>query len=151
MDPRAMLTAIGLIHQVSRELTTTLERQLAPHDITAQQAALLINAARGQTSPKQLAPLLGTDTAGMTRLLDRLEAKGLAGRRADPGDRRALVIEVTEQGRALVPVVAPVFGRTARLLLGGFSATETEQLTALLDRILSNLHPGGSGAQPSPV
>jgi len=47
MDHRAALTATGLIHQVARELTTALERRLAPHDITTQQAALLINAARG--------------------------------------------------------------------------------------------------------
>ena len=77
VDQYAALTATRLIHQVSRELTNALERRLAPHGLTAQQAALLINAARGETSPKRLAPLLGTDTAGMTRLLDRLEAKGL--------------------------------------------------------------------------
>ena len=136
-----MLTATGLIHQVSRELTTILERQFAAYEITAQQAGLLINAARGQTSPKQLASLLGTDTAGMTRLLDRLEAKGLARRRANPDDRRALVIEVTEKGRALVPRVVPVFGRAARNLLTGFSPAEIGQATGLLQRMLANLQP----------
>jgi DNA-binding MarR family transcriptional regulator len=141
MDLHPALAATGLIHRVSRELTTTLERQLAPHEITAQQAALLINAARGQTSPKQLTLLLGTDTAGMTRLLDRLEAKGLARRRANPEDRRALVIEVTKEGQALVPHVAPVFGRTAQHLLAGFSPAEISQLTGLLQRMLANLPP----------
>src|SRR5713101_4698162 len=106
MDHYAALTATGLIHQVSRELTTALERRLAPHDITTQQAALLINAARGETSPKRLTSLLGTDTAGMTRLLDRLEAKGLVKRHSNPGDRRAIIIEVTQKGRALGPAVA---------------------------------------------
>ena len=141
MDLHAGLAATGLIHRVSRELTTTLERQLAPHEITAQQAALLINAARGQTSPRQLASLLGTDTAGMTRLLDRLEAKGLARRRTNPDDRRAVVIEVTDQGRALVPQVAPIFGRAARQLLAGFGPAEIDQLTGSLSRMLGNLRP----------
>lgn len=136
-----MLTATGLIHQVSRELTTILERQFAAYEITAQQAGLLINAARGQTSPKQLASLLGTDTAGMTRLLDRLEAKGLARRRTNPDDRRAVVIEVTDQGRALVPQVAPIFGRAARQLLAGFGPAEIDQLTGFLSRMLGNLRP----------
>jgi DNA-binding MarR family transcriptional regulator len=77
----------------------------------------------------------------MTRLLDRLEAKGLARRRANPDDRRALVIEVTEEGRALVPRVVPVFGRAARNLLTGFSAVEIGQATGLLQRMLANLQP----------
>jgi DNA-binding MarR family transcriptional regulator len=139
MDHHAALSATGLIHQVSRELATVLERRLAPHHITTQQAALLINAARGETSPKRLTSLLGTDTAGMTRLLDRLEAKGLAERHSDPGDRRAIIIEVTQKGRALVPAVAPAFGRTAQDLLTGFSAAEVHQLAELLQRMLTNL------------
>jgi DNA-binding MarR family transcriptional regulator len=141
MDHHAALTATGLIHQVSRELTTALERRLAPHDITTQQAALLINAARGETSPKRLTALLGTDTAGMTRLLDRLEAKGLVKRHSNPGDRRAIIIEVTQKGRALAPAVAPAFGRTAQQLLTGLSAAEVHQLTALLQRMLTNMDP----------
>jgi len=141
MDHYAALTATGLIHQVSRELTTALERRLAPHDITTQQAALLINAARGETSPKRLTSLLGTDTAGMTRLLDRLEDKGLVKRHSNPGDRRAIIIEVTQKGRALVPAVAPAFGRSAQQLLTGLSAAEVGQLTGLLQRMLTNLDP----------
>jgi DNA-binding MarR family transcriptional regulator len=47
----------------------------------------------------------------MTRLLDRLEGKGLIRRRNHPGDRRSIVIALTGQGRALVPHLAPIFGR----------------------------------------
>ena len=146
MDQYAALTATRLIHQVSRELTNALERRLAPHGLTAQQAALLINAARGETSPKRLAPLLGTDTAGMTRLLDRLEAKGLVRRRSDSGDRRAIIIDVTPEGRALVPAVAPAFGGVAQHLLTGFSAEDVRQLTALLHRMLASLDSVGRTA-----
>lgn len=139
MDQRTLLTATGLIHQVSRQLTNALERRLAPHGVTAQQAALLINAARGETSPKRLTSLLGTDTAGMTRLLDRLEVKRLIKRHSNPGDRRAVLVEVTPDGGALVPVVAPAFGGAAHRLLTGFSDEEVQQLIALLQRMLTNL------------
>ena len=152
MDHYAALTATGLVHQVSRELTTALERRLAPHDITTQQAALLINAARGETSPKRLTSLLGTDTAGMTRLLDRLEAKGLVRRRSDSGDRRAIIIDVTPEGRALVPAVAPAFGGVAQHLLTGFSPEDVRQLTALLRRMLASLdsvRPTAAGLLPA--
>ncbi len=139
VDQHAALTATRLIHQVSRELTNALERRLAPYGLTAQQAALLINAARGETSPKRLTSLLGTDTAGMTRLLDRLEANGLVRRRSDSGDRRAIIIDVTPEGRALVPAVTPAFGGVAQHLLIGFSDEDVRQLTALLHRMLANL------------
>jgi DNA-binding MarR family transcriptional regulator len=68
----------ALLHRTAKELNTALERSLAPMDVTAQQAALLLRL-RSEASPNRLAAALGTDTAGMTRLLDRLEDKGLDG------------------------------------------------------------------------
>lgn len=131
----------SLIHQVGRELSTAVERRLAEFDVTAQQAALLLHAAEAGTSPNRLAARLGTDTAGMTRLLDRLEGKGLLRREKHPGDRRSVVIVLTKQGRALVPRLAPAFGGISRQLLDGFSEPEIRRLTAMLRRMLENLRP----------
>jgi DNA-binding MarR family transcriptional regulator len=139
----------SLLHQVVRELSTTAERRFAEFDVTAQQAALLIHAAQPDTTPNQLARRLGTDTAGMTRLLDRLETKGLLRRQRRPEDRRSIVIELTGPGRALVPRLAPTFGQVSRQLLAGFTATELRQLTAMLDRMLDNLgRPAAPGSAP---
>src|ERR1700704_1449591 len=77
----------SLLHRVGRELSMALERQLAPFEVTPQQAALLLQSAPRETSPSQLLEILGTDTAGMTRLLDRLERKGLIMRRKHAEDR----------------------------------------------------------------
>ncbi|GAA1302656.1 MarR family transcriptional regulator [Planotetraspora silvatica] len=138
--PIALVLGGGsLLNQVGRELRTAVESQLAPFDVTSQQAALLLHAARQEASPNQLAPQLGTDTAGMTRLLDRLEDKGLVRRRRHPGDRRSIVIEVTDEGRAIIPRVAPVFGRVTGRLLAGFSEAEVRELTGMLQRMLENL------------
>ncbi|HEY6424913.1 MAG TPA: MarR family transcriptional regulator [Pseudonocardiaceae bacterium] len=117
-----------------------MERQLAAFDVTAQQAALLLHAGRQDSSPSRLMALLGTDTAGMTRLLDRLEGKGLLQRRQHPDDRRSVVIELTDQGRAVVPHLPPVFGRVTSQLFGGFSAEEISQLTVMLQRMHDNLN-----------
>jgi DNA-binding MarR family transcriptional regulator len=75
----------------------------------------------------------------MTRLLDRLESKGLIRRRRNPDDRRSIVFELTDDGRTLVPRIGPVFGRVIRRLLDGFSEPEIRQLTALLQRMTDNL------------
>jgi DNA-binding MarR family transcriptional regulator len=129
----------SLVNQVARELGTALDRQFAGLGVTTQQAALLLHAGQEERTPSQLMALLGTDTAGMTKLLDRLVHKGLLRRRPHPGDRRAVVVELTEPGRALLPRIPPVFGRVTGQLLAGFTATEVGQLTAMLQRMLDNL------------
>ncbi len=132
---------------MARELGMALEHELAPFDLTPQQAAVLLRSADQSTSPSQLLAQVGTDTAGMTRLLDRLEAKGLLRRVRHPVDRRSILIELTEDARALLPRVAPVFRRVNRQLLAGFSEQETQQLAALLGRALDNLRGAGSQAR----
>jgi DNA-binding MarR family transcriptional regulator len=129
----------SLLNLLARELRTAVENRLAPYDLTSQQAALLLMAGRATTSPAQVAAEIGTDTAGMTRLLDRLERKGLVRRVRNPEDRRSVVIEVTEAGRAIVPHLPPIFGGVSRQLFQGFTADELEQLIALLTRVRANL------------
>jgi DNA-binding MarR family transcriptional regulator len=75
----------------------------------------------------------------MTKLLDRLETKELVTRRPNPGDRRSVVIEPTERGLALVPVLSPVFGEVAKQLFDGFSDDEIANLTSYLRRMGENL------------
>jgi DNA-binding MarR family transcriptional regulator len=137
----------SLVQRVGRRLHVAVTAQLAPFDITAQQAAVLLHATRGQTSPNQLAPLIGTDTAGMTRLLDRLEDKGFIRRGRHLEDRRSIVIEVTEEGRAVAPLLAPVFGRVNTQMLDGFSEKEIRQLTRMLQRMLDNLDATGTNTE----
>jgi DNA-binding MarR family transcriptional regulator len=129
----------SLLHQVVRAITTELDRRFASLGVTTQQAALLLNACSGEASPSQLMDAVGTDTAGMTKLLDRLEAKGLVKRRPNPGDRRSVLVEPTDQGQALVPQLTPVFGEVARQAFEGFSDDEAAKLTFLLKRIAANL------------
>jgi DNA-binding MarR family transcriptional regulator len=121
----------ALVFQLSRHLGTTMERQVAPFNVTGQQAALLLRScATRDASPTQLASRLGTDNAGITRLLDRLEAKGLVERRSSPTDRRAIVVEPTAAGRALVPHLLPVVRGVTAQLLAGFSPEELPVLQA---------------------
>jgi DNA-binding MarR family transcriptional regulator len=128
----------SLLQRTAKELSTALERALAPFDVTAQQAALLLRL-RTETVPSRLAVALGTDTAGMTRLLDRLEDKALVRRTRHPSDRRSVQIELTETGTALVPRLAPAFGTIMRRLFDGFAEEELQQLTGMLGRMLDNL------------
>ena len=142
-----MLGGSQVLHLAARELSATLDRQFAPLGLTAQQAGLLVRSAPGPLSPNELAPLLGTDTAGMTRLLDRLEAKGLVLRARHPQDRRSIVITLTGAGLSLVPRLPPVFGRVSASLFAGFTDDEVHQVTGMLQRMLDNLRAAGTGDQ----
>lgn len=139
MTPAHVLGAGSLLHRAAHDLATALDRQFAPLGVTAQQAALLLHASRQKNSPSQLMSLLGTDTAGMTKLADRLEAKHLIERHPNPHDRRSVLITLTPDGQALVPQVAPVFGRVTRELFNGFSSDEIGALTTMLERMRGNL------------
>jgi DNA-binding MarR family transcriptional regulator len=136
--PQDRVTA--LLFQVLRELRAELEQRFAAFDVTMGQAFVLIRAwQQPDASPHQLASAAGTDNAAMTRLLDRLEAKGLVARRDHPADRRAILIQLTDAGRALAPKLAPIFGTVEKNLVAGWSEDEVVQVKAALRRLLENL------------
>lgn len=78
------------------------------------------------------------DTGAMTRLLDRLEAKGLCRRVRSLADRRVVNIELTDEGRAAAEQVPHVLSRVQNEHLSGFNPQEWEQLKGYLRRILDN-------------
>ncbi|MFE9369895.1 MarR family winged helix-turn-helix transcriptional regulator [Streptomyces sp. NPDC006711] len=56
----------------------------------------------GPRSAADLAPDVGLDRSGVTRRASRLEAAGLVRREPDPGDRRATLLALTEEGERVV-------------------------------------------------
>jgi len=137
----------SLLHQLVRDMTTELDRRFSALGLTSQQAALLLTASGGTSSSGQIAEAVGTDTAGMTKLLDRLERKGLAQRRPNPADRRSVLVEPTERGLAVVPKLMPVFGEMVSQLFEGFSDTEVAEFESLLGRMRENLRAEPQGTR----
>jgi DNA-binding MarR family transcriptional regulator len=120
-------------------LRIALDRDLARFGLRAQQAAVLLRCCRRPgANPSRLAAAVGTDTAGVTGLIDQLEKKGLVIRRPDPADRRAIIVEPTKAGRGLAPRLREVFQALNETLLEGFSPQETARLEAMLQRLLAN-------------
>ena len=90
------------------------------------------------TTVAELARECQLDTGAMTRLLDRLEAKGLCRRVRSVADRRVVNIELTEEGDLSASQVPHVLSRVQNETLAGFSHSEWEQLKGYLRRILDN-------------
>jgi DNA-binding MarR family transcriptional regulator len=78
------------------------------------------------------------DTGAMTRLLDRLEAKGLCKRVRSVADRRVVNIELTEEGRNAAKQVPYVLARVQNEHLAGFTTEEWLQLKDYMRRLLDN-------------
>ena len=128
-----------LVFHLGRELRTALDRRFESHGITSQQAALLLlSRLLKEPSPIKMAARLGTDAAGMTRLLDRLERKQLIVRRVSPDDRRLVLVELGPRSRHVLPRLIPEFKWAENGLLDGFKKTEVDQLNKMLRRLLQN-------------
>ena len=128
-----------LVFHLGRELRTALDRRFESHGITSQQAALLLlSRLLKEPSPIKMAARLGTDAAGMTRLLDRLERKQLIVRRVSPDDRRLVVVELGPRSRHVLPRLIPEFKWAENGLLDGFKKSEVDQLNKMLRRMLHN-------------
>src|SRR5690348_11365211 len=81
----------------SRRLHASLHPELGTRLTPSKLRALDLLAGHGGLRIGELADLLGVDDTTATRLVDRLEELGLAHRGAVDGDRRAIVVELTEE------------------------------------------------------
>src|SRR4051794_41070403 len=97
--------AIGpLIGRVRTVMLSRLDAELQPFGITGMQLAILKNVAEGTADrAADLSRLLHYDTGSMTRLVDRLEEKGLIRRERSKDDRRIVSLRITRAGSAALP------------------------------------------------
>ena len=130
---------IRLVNRVRVELIDALDRELAPFDITAAQLIVLASVAtREADSPAGLCKNISYDPGAMTRMIDRLEQKGLVRRNPNPDDRRATNLEITTAGRALYPQLLAAKETVQAQFLRGFSEQEVGALEQFLNRMLDN-------------
>jgi MarR family transcriptional regulator, lower aerobic nicotinate degradation pathway regulator len=99
-------------------------------------AVLIVLVDRGPTVQRDLATATGSDKAGIMRVVDDLERRGLVVRKAVPGDRRARAVEITPQGIELFDAAHVAAEPLAERLVAELGPGETEQLTDLLTRIV---------------
>lgn len=89
-------------------------------------------------SAVELARRAGLEPSTMTGLLDRMERDQLLARRADPEDRRAQRIYLTETGRSVRKPTLAAVNRTLARVLEGVSAADLTRIKGTLRRILAN-------------
>lgn len=128
-----------LITRARSSLLSSFDTELEPFGVTGAQFEVLKNLARSSNeTAASLCRALHYDTGSMTRMLDRLQEKGLLMRERDTSDRRLVFLRLTPAGESLIPKIRPALRRALRRHLAGFSAEEIESLKRYLGRLIEN-------------
>src|SRR6266446_1330006 len=130
----AIVALLRTADLVRRQITTLVE----PHGITPQQYNVLriLRGAGADGLPTlEVAERMIEQTPGVTRLLDRMEAKELVRRQRCPKDRRQHLCWITPRGLAVLQKIDAVSQRAADEILKGLRTKDRETFIRLLDAI----------------
>jgi DNA-binding MarR family transcriptional regulator len=137
--PEEGLSVGYLMARARASLLAGLDAELAPFGLNAMQYAVLKHLADGNArTSADLCRHMYYDTGSMTRVLDRLEEKGLVRRERCRDDRRVVFLRVAAAGRAQLPRLRAAGSRVLEDHLAGFSAAEVENLRSYLGRMIEN-------------
>ena len=132
--------AIGAhIGRARRTIVEAINAELAPLEIShAQWVVVMLLGDGAASTAAELCKILIYDPGAMTRLLDRLERKGVLQRVRAKNDRRTVRLKLTAGGKRLYPRILEALVEAFNGLLHGFSKSDVCQLEDLLKRIPAN-------------
>jgi DNA-binding MarR family transcriptional regulator len=128
---------VGLLRTTDR-VRRTLAGVVEPRGVTLQQYNVLriLRGARPRGLPTlEIAARMVEHAPGITRLLDRLQAKALVRRQRRSQDRRQVMCRITAAGLRLLAGLDAGLQRADQSTLGMLSRRDLRRLIALLDRI----------------
>jgi DNA-binding MarR family transcriptional regulator len=143
-DATVAQLADALMH-VAKRIRGCWMQQLAPLGLTPGQGRALGVIARSGDGLRMadLAGKLDIVPRSATSVVDGLEEQGLVLRRPDPGDRRSMIVTLTEAGRRLVSRIDDARRGAAEEMFGPLEPAERERLLAALLRLdASGKRPG---------
>lgn len=129
-----------LIARVKSTMSNLInQRTVAELGVTGQQASVLFMVASGKcVLAAELAREYGIDASAVTRLVDRLEKRGLLKRVRSSEDRRAVRLALTSEGQAIAVRMPAIFTSITGTLMSGLSPEEVGFLKSMLRRVLAN-------------
>ena len=139
-DDYPIADSIGyLVKRLRLAQERLVDDEMAEHDLTGVQwgPLLLLHYGIGSTAA-DIARWACIDTGAVTRMVDRLEAKGLIRRTPCPDDRRVMQLKLTAEGERLCREIPFGLSRVSNRLLRGFTRAEFETLKDFLRRMLAN-------------
>ncbi|MGH3332971.1 MAG: MarR family winged helix-turn-helix transcriptional regulator [Nocardioidaceae bacterium] len=126
--------AVTSLMRVQQLVLAQLDEILKPHGLTfaRYEALVLLTFSRAGSLPLgKMGERLQVHPTSITSIIDRLESAGLVVRRRHPDDGRAVLAEITDEGRAVVEAATSDLV-DARFALADMGPDDLNELSALL-------------------
>jgi DNA-binding MarR family transcriptional regulator len=129
-----------LLRRVYTTMHERIELAFAGHGFTLMQWIVLIYIRDGLArTASDIAREFRHDSGALTRVIDRLERRGLLKRQRSTRDRRAVNLALTPEGRRTIDELLPVLVTEMNTALEPFSRAEFEQFRDLMERMVDHL------------
>jgi MarR family transcriptional regulator for hemolysin len=129
-----------LMHDVARLLRKRFEQRAASLGFTRSQWQVLVHLAKNEGIHQAgLADIIEVEPITLTRILDKLEARGLVERRQHPTDRRIWLLYLTPDAHPSLSLLRVIGETTRREALAGLSVTDQDRLVQGLTTMKANL------------
>ncbi|MBL8389853.1 MAG: winged helix-turn-helix transcriptional regulator [Hydrogenophaga sp.] len=124
---------------VSNHVSQRFQQQLEAQGVTVTEwVALRTLLAHGEGSHASLIDALGMTKGAASKVISRLEEKGLAQRQRVDGNAREQLLVLTARGRALVPRLAKLADANDEHFFGHLPASEREALVAAMQALVQH-------------
>lgn len=141
--PLEPMRLVRLTYHLQKSLRDKTNAALRPHelaDASYMVLAVLYGSSEETASASEVGEACFEKPANLTRVCDDLQARGLITRGERPGDRRAVMLILTDQGRRLIEQALPDVYADFKRACAGFSDSEMRQFATLSERFLAALN-----------
>jgi DNA-binding MarR family transcriptional regulator len=140
VDARERGAALERLFEVSVTLADAMDGGIGERGLTRARAELIWRLQqRGAMTQQALSQVLHCSPRNVTGLVDALQGDGLVARRAHPTDRRATLVELTEQGKVAAADWQQGYAELADLLFTNLDGADLARFVATLDGMLARL------------
>jgi len=137
---RSVFVGRLLLPKLVARLTEAHDHALASTGLTTKQASILLSCdLQEANTPVDLARLHGLEVSSITRMVERLERKGLLKCVRNREDRRQVIVQITRKGKDALQQALPIASRVAHHAWKGVTKKERVVLEKIAARVMSNL------------
>ena len=124
------------LHRLFQELN---REEFRPYDLSTPQYAILFHASVEGVPLSTICQHMLADNSNLTRMVDRLEARGLVRRAPDAHDRRVTLVQLTDEGKALIDELYPRHRSYVEARMGVLSPDQLSALSAAMQTLYESL------------
>jgi DNA-binding MarR family transcriptional regulator len=124
------------LRTVSNAVSSNFARKLDAEDVTvAEWAFMRMLYGIDSLAPTALSERMGMTKGAISKLAERLIAKGLVARRSNADDKRAQTLALTQRAKALIPRLAKLADKNDAEFFGTLSAVERSGLVRIVRKL----------------